>query len=241
MMTLKNYQPDQYNGEAIMIQQQSWRVPLCYSSSPLSSDANFIKKQIESDYQHTLNHVSLFDDFFRKSLLVTGEAVMLELEKYLVGGFNASAKGQFKKIFMVGVEGERTEDVFFEEVIIAPVDSGVIVLPIRPFHDRIYKYLSNVLMLRAKVALQTDKIYGIKGPKSLVAWEALCPEILTLEPSQVGSFLLLGYSVVVLRHTVDSFDLIVASDAAEDILECLMAQPSMRRIGEGAREMLESL
>jgi len=192
---------------------------------------------IVAEHLWTRAHAGLFDVSHMGQLLVSGDAVDIELEKLLPGDLIGLGVDKMRYSLLLDENGGILDDLMATR---RTGDFYLVVNGATKADDiaHLHEYLPEELTLNH---LDEQALLALQGPEAVTALARLIPGVEALVFMTAGAFDLDGVPLWISRSGYtgeDGFEISVPAESAEFLADRLTAQPEVKPIGLGARDSL---
>jgi aminomethyltransferase len=192
---------------------------------------------IVAEHLWTREHAGLFDVSHMGQLLISGEAVDVELEKLLPGDLIGLGVAKMRYSLLLDEHGGILDDLMATR---RTGDFYLVVNGATKADDiaHLHEYLPEELRLNH---LDEQALLALQGPEAVTALARLVPGVEALVFMTAGAFDLGGVPLWISRSGYtgeDGFEISLPAESAEQIADLLAAQPEVKPIGLGARDSL---
>ena len=192
---------------------------------------------IIAEHLWTRENAGLFDVSHMGQLLISGDAVDVELEKILPGDIIGLGVDKMRYSLLLDENGGILDDLMVTR---RSGDFYLVVNGATKADDiaHLHEALPEELTLNH---LDEHALLALQGPKAVDALSRLVPGVEALVFMTAGAFILDGVPLWISRSGYtgeDGFEISLPAEAAEAIADKLAAQPEVKPIGLGARDSL---
>jgi aminomethyltransferase len=192
---------------------------------------------IVAEHLWTREHAGLFDVSHMGQLLVSGDAVDVELEKLLPGDIIGLGVDKMRYSLLLEEEGGILDDLMVTR---RTGDFYLVVNGATKADDiaHLHEHLPEELTLNH---LDEHALLALQGPEAVTALARLIPDVAGLVFMTAGAFEIGGVPVWISRSGYtgeDGFEISIPAESAVRIADLLAAQPEVKPIGLGARDSL---
>ena len=192
---------------------------------------------IIAEHLWTRENAGLFDVSHMGQLLISGEAVDVELEKILPGDIVGLGIDRMRYSLLLDDEGGILDDLMVTR---RAGDFYLVVNGATKADDiaHLHEMLPEELTLNH---LDEHALLALQGPKAVDALSRIVPGVEALVFMTAGAFTLDGVPLWISRSGYtgeDGYEISLPADAAAKIADKLAAQPEVKPIGLGARDSL---
>jgi len=192
---------------------------------------------IVAEHLWTREHAGLFDVSHMGQLLISGDAVDVELEKLLPGDIIGLGVDRMRYSLLLDENGGILDDLMVTRRI---GDFYLVVNGATKADDiaHLHEHLPEELTLNH---LDEHALLALQGPEAIMVMTRLVPGIEVLVFMTAGAFDIAGVPAWISRSGYtgeDGFEISIPADAAGRVAGLLADQPEVKPIGLGARDSL---
>lgn len=192
---------------------------------------------IVAEHLWTREHAGLFDVSHMGQLLISGDAVDIELEKLLPGDIIGLGVDKMRYSLLLDEQGGILDDLMVTR---RTGDFYLVVNGATKADDiaHLHEHLPEELTLNH---LDEHALLALQGPEAVTALSRLIPDVESLVFMTAGAFEIAGAPAWISRSGYtgeDGFEISIPADAAETVASLLAEQPEVKPIGLGARDSL---